>query len=401
MNGTMQAKTANRRPSTGRCATLALLLWLVASLGTQTVHAQNSMQINGVGEYLEFGETALLLRLELAGATIANPAELLEADIGKRLSLRLVATRSPRTWSQLWIQNLSINNTPQTITRQTDDLIALSQALKGSLQRGDLVVFERVAADLTVLYINSQELAAFNTPGFFEFLLSAFVGAIPPSSELKAALLAAGDYSAELNARFESLGYSAARAEQIAAWIAPEPEPEPEPPPPPRRAQRPAAAAVPAEPVAPAPEPEPEPTPAEPPTPVAEAAAQPQPAEPESPAPATPPAAAEAEEAAPVITAESLLAAQNYQSSVLKAVYAKLSYPSSALRRNRSGSLRIELTIAADGSLLRTAIVQNAPFKIFDRAAERAVQQAAPFAPIPALLDSPMTLQIPVAFRLD
>lgn len=359
------------------------------------------MQINGVGEYLEFGETALLLRLELAGATIANPAELLEADIGKRLSLRLVATRSPRTWSQLWIQNLSINNTPQTITRQTDDLIALSQALKGSLQRGDLVVFERVAADLTVLYINSQELAAFNTPGFFEFLLSAFVGAIPPSSELKAALLAAGDYSAELNARFESLGYSAARAEQIAAWIAPEPEPEPEPPPPPRRAQRPAAAAVPAEPVAPAPEPEPEPTPAEPPTPVAEAAAQPQPAEPESPAPATPPAAAEAEEAAPVITAESLLAAQNYQSSVLKAVYAKLSYPSSALRRNRSGSLRIELTIAADGSLLRTAIVQNAPFKIFDRAAERAVQQAAPFAPIPALLDSPMTLQIPVAFRLN
>ena len=348
-------------------------------------HAQSYL-VNGLGNYSEFNQATLIVKLELeSSATDALGA--IAIDSNKQLSIRILKDRTPRAWSRIWIQNLSINNPPDAIKTQTNDLIAMTQAIKASLLTGDVVEFERVANDLTLMRVNGVELTDFKTAGFFEFLLSAFIGPIPPSSELKSALLAGGNYSDATNLFFNSLTYSENRAEQIAAWIAPPPAPKPEP----------------------------EPEPATAPVEVAEATLQENAEEQasevveEAVAEATTDEPKEeveeqtAEEEAPIlITAESLLATQNYQRATLTKIYKNLSYPSSAQRRKREGSLRVAVSIGDNGQLVDAEVVQNAEYAVFDKAALKAVRTAAPFDPLPVgTIEVPMVLEIPVAFRLQ
>lgn len=369
------------------------LTLIVALLISVQASSQNYL-VNGIGAYQEFGEATLIVKLELENPA-TNPLEAIAVDTNKRLSFRLLKDKSPRLWSRIWIQNLSINNPPATITTQTNDLIAMTQAFKGSLQVGDIVEFERIANDLTIMSVDGVEVADFSTPEFFEFLLSAFIGSVPPSSELKDALLGGADTDSGSDAMvvFDTVAYAAGRPAAIARWIAPAPEPDPEP-----------LVEVAAEEPAPVVEQED----------VIEEAATEVPAETEvavavEPAPEPEPIVEDvveeimAEEDAPIIiTAESLLAAQNYQRSVLTKVYQNIVYPPSALRRNREGSLRVAISINENGSLNRVDVTQNARYTNLDEAAVEAVQDAAPFEPLPAgTPEIPMVLEIPVTFQLN
>lgn len=366
---------------------------LSLSLAAGSANAQNYLT-NGMGEYSEFNETTLILKLELESPA-TDPLEAIAVDTNKKLSIRILKDKSPRAWSRIWIQNLSINNPPDTIKAQTNDLIAMTQAIKGTLVAGDLVEFERVANDLTIMSIDDVEITDFTTPEFFEFLLSAFIGSIPPSSELKAALLSGGDVSNETSVFFDSMGYLNDRPARLARWAKPAPAPVP------------------------AAEPEPEPAPAveEEPVEVAEAAPEEvveevveetveevaeEVAEAEPVVEETVEEVVEEEDAPILITAESLLAAQNYQRAVLAKVYQNIKYPSSAQRRNREGSLRVAISIGEDGRLINAEVVQNARYSTFDDAALRAVKSAAPFDPLPVgTLEIPMVLEVPIAFKLQ
>ena len=117
---------------------LASLLMMPLAVQSQ------SYLTNGIGEYQEFGETTLLIKLELESAAI-QPVEAIAVDTNKKLSFRIMKDQTPRSWSKIWIQNLSINNSPDALATQTNDLIAMTQAFKGRLRTGDLVEFERIA----------------------------------------------------------------------------------------------------------------------------------------------------------------------------------------------------------------------------------------------------------------
>lgn len=384
---------------------LITLLWASATTA-------QSYLINGLGEYSEFNENTLIVRLELENPA-REPIEAIAVDTNKRLSIRILQDKTPRAWSRIWIQNLSINNPPEIIKAQTNDLIAMTQAIKGTLNAGDIVEFERVANDLTILNIDGVEITDFITPGFFEFLLSAFIGPIPPSSELKAALLAGGDINNETNVLFESLGYTDDRPRTLARWGKPAPAPKPAPKP------EPVDVAVEEETVTETAVEETAEVAEEAVTEVTEEAvtevigdvvAEVAEDITEAVEEAVEEIAAEEEyieevaeeDAAILITAESLLAAQNYQRSVLAKVYQNIKYPSAAQRRNREGSLRVAISIGADGNLVNTSIVQNARFASFDDSAIKAIKKAAPFDPLPAgTLEIPMVLEIPVLFKLN
>lgn len=58
-------------------------------------------------------------------------------------------------------------------------------------------------------------------------------------------------------------------------------------------------------------------------------------------------------------------------------------YPSESRRRNVYGSLRLEVSINADGSLYGIQLVDSSGHKFLDDAAMRIVELAAPFAPLP------------------
>jgi protein TonB len=60
-----------------------------------------------------------------------------------------------------------------------------------------------------------------------------------------------------------------------------------------------------------------------------------------------------------------------------------LNYPEEARRDRLYGSLRMLVTIAADGALMDVKILESSGYKVLDDAALRIVKMSAPFAPIP------------------
>lgn len=388
-----------------------IFLVLLTAIGFTHTHVMAQSYItNGVGAYTEFNERTLLIKLELE-APATDPVEVMAVDTSKKLSFRIMQNRSPRAWSKIWIQNLSINNSSDALASQTDDLIAMTQALQGSLRTGDLVEFERIATDLTVMTINGHEVADFETPGFFEFLMTAFIGPIPPSSELKNKLLTGSrDFSDEA-ILFDSLGFTEQRAAQIATWVASETAVASE-------SDVPTPELDTAEQEGPVTEPEQgleqEPlgeifevadTDNELSTETEETVETEEVTDSESEAIAEAGADATGEETdeAPVrITAESLMAVQNYQRSVLQAVYRELEYPRIAQRRNREGALRLAIAINNNGSASSIEVIESAEYQVFDEAAIEAIENALPFDPLPeGTTEIPMVLEIPIAFRLQ
>ncbi|BBF87893.1 TonB protein [Aquitalea magnusonii] len=63
-----------------------------------------------------------------------------------------------------------------------------------------------------------------------------------------------------------------------------------------------------------------------------------------------------------------------------------LNYPEQARRQNIHGSVTLEVTIAADGSLLKCRILRSSGQNVLDEGAQRIVQMSAPFSPFPPSL---------------
>src|SRR5690606_14610815 len=214
---------------------------------------------------------------------------------------------------------------------------------------------------------------------------------IPLSSDFKDALLAGGDVDAELSARYAAITPTAARAEAIAGWVAPEP-PAPKvvdaglaPP-------KPEVPVAPPPPVTSAPEPEPEPAPAAP-EPEPQVAATPAPAEPKPAAPAqvakapAAPAPAEEEhdedELEGMVTAEPLLLRQHYMSDVMRKTLQNMRYPRRAQERAQEGSIRLAVTVARDGKLQDVKIVEESRYSLLNKEALDSVERANPFPALP------------------
>lgn len=76
-------------------------------------------------------------------------------------------------------------------------------------------------------------------------------------------------------------------------------------------------------------------------------------------------------------------------------------YPDTARARHREGKVTISFVITARGKVLSAAIVTPARHKSLDRAALRALKDAAPFAPPPAnLFKPPLAMEITIVFEL-
>jgi len=63
-----------------------------------------------------------------------------------------------------------------------------------------------------------------------------------------------------------------------------------------------------------------------------------------------------------------------------------LNYPEEARRQNVHGSVTLEVTVAADGSLLKCRVLRHSGQNVLDEAAMRIVRMSAPFSPFPPAL---------------
>ncbi|MCD6217256.1 energy transducer TonB, partial [bacterium] len=77
-------------------------------------------------------------------------------------------------------------------------------------------------------------------------------------------------------------------------------------------------------------------------------------------------------------------------------------YPLIARSKGKEGSVVVEFTLHLDGSISDILILERASFSSFNDAAITAVNSAAPFEPIPAVLGiSKMSISVRLTFQLN
>lgn len=399
-----------------------VLLFLTVLLSASQISA-NTL-INGIGAFSEFQEKVMLLKLETETPS-ADVQSLMMADVSKRFSIRIIKDRSPRLWSMIWVQNLAINNTSEKLLAEGDDLIHMTSAIKGMLRPGDLIEFDRLAFDDTRMSVNGIEIAQYSTPDFFEFLLTAWIGPIPPSSSLKSQLMGMTE-SDDLRQEFNSWYIGEEAIARASDWII-KPELE-SPTESDRQSEQEEPLAL--DKVTEEPEvvelqqtdiqvadeviePELEVKVTEEPEVVElqqeDILVEDEIMEPEQETKEDvveqlalvdePEDEAEQEFA---LSVESLLAIQKYQKSIVDKVSGNVRYPKRALEREIEGALRVSISVSADGSLNNMAISESSDYQPFDKALEKAIKDAEPFDPIPSdVIAAPMNLEIPFAFLIQ
>lgn len=379
--------------------------WATALLALATaLGATAEPLLNGLALEQEFNKDRYIAAV-YSDRLADNSATLLSNDSSRRLEVRVIADRLPaRRFRNQWMEGIAINNPGDTLSAQAEHMVAFANLFQGALLAGDQLTVEYAAnTGATVVALNSVELGSIHEPEFFNTLLRAWIGPVPPSTEFRDGLLAAGRVSARLRDQFERLQPSDGRTAAIADQVAEIEETAEE--------VAPAVAAAPAATTPRVAAEIPPPTLAALSTAAETPAAQrPQPSAPAEPAraqavaasrPAAPPEEDDDDEDEGPLTADLLLARQIYHSVLMRHTYKYIRYPKRAQERGQEGSVRLNVTIDAEGNIRDIQTLQESRFATLNRAAQDAVNSAGPYpAAPPHLARDNYQFTMPITFRL-
>ena len=364
--------------------------------------AQAAPLLNGLALEQQFNKDRYIAAVY--SETLANSTEVvLDNNTPRSLEVRIVAdSMSARRFRNQWMEGIAINNAGDTLTSQADNMVTFANLFNGRLMRGDhLTVAFAANTGATTVALNGVTLGKIEDRKFFNTLLRAWVGPVPPSSEFRGGLLAAGNVDSSLLGRYELLKPSGDRIAQVRAQVeslnaAQEDKME-------------VAAAKPAvEKLKPS-KPKlaadiPPPTLAsigDKPASAMKKAAAPKPSKP-MPSKAAPARDMEEddEDEAP-LTADLILARQIYHSSLLRHTFRYIRYPKRAQERGQEGSVRLDVTIDSNGQVTDVQTLQDSRYSSLNRAAVEAVKRAGPYpAAPPQLAKDNFHFTIPITFRL-
>jgi periplasmic protein TonB len=82
-------------------------------------------------------------------------------------------------------------------------------------------------------------------------------------------------------------------------------------------------------------------------------------------------------------------------------IAARFTYPREAARRNLEGNVVVRIAISGSGSLVGARIAGPCPAVLLCEAAVDVIRRAAPFAPPPPELESPVEIEVPLEYNLD
>ena len=392
---------------------IALLLFATA------LTAKAAPLLNGLALEQQFNKDQYIAAVyseQLSG----DASALLNNSMPRSLEVRVIADRlSARRFRNQWMEGIAINNPGSVLTGQAENMVTFANLFKGRLMAGDRLRID-FAADTgtTSVSLNDIMLGMIEDREFFNTLLRAWIGPVPPSTDFRDDLMGSGEVNSGLLATYEALQPGAERVAQVAAMAdvqeatqeqeasaaAPEPKPEPAqvaaaskpkltpdiPPP--------TLAAIGAPAIA-------KPTPigagAKPATAAAQTS-EPRPLKPTKTRPATPMEEdeLEEEEEAP-LTANMILARQIYHSMLLRHTFKHIRYPKRAQERGQEGSVRLNVTIDSKGNVKNVRTLQESRYASLNREALEAVERAGPFPATPDQLNiDEYKFSVPITFRL-
>ncbi|MCP8899858.1 TonB family protein [Gilvimarinus xylanilyticus] len=363
----------------------------------------------GVAPFVELERESFLMGLYAPGQPETAQA-VIDTRGSRALVLKFTADRmTAGKLSRLFLQSIAINASPDMQRASASSLADFFNALKGSLRATDVLSISETTDGAGVrIYLNGQTLSSVEDPNFFNLLLLGWIGAVPPSTEFKAALLGAS--AGQDIERFMSIEPTAQRREVVASWLAP---PEPQAP---AQSSSQASATVS---VVKAAQPLPEPPElasaaevASHSTPAGEISAAvsstvESPAEPE-PDPSTEVAQAQSsapaqeEQDLPNFSVESLQVLQDYTALLVKLTHQEIKYPRRAMKLRQTGSVRMAVVIDGNGELVDIQPLLESGYKQLDDAVEDAIEDAAPYPPVPDSLPAEhFEFVFPITFMLE
>lgn len=359
------------------------------------VAAQSDSAPAGIAPFVELNREAFLMALYVPGR-VDSAQDAFRRAGARALELKFTAERiTAGKLSRLFLQSIAINATPQEQRASANALALFFNNLKGSLRYSDvLTISEKTNASGVLIYLNGHTLADIDDAGFFDLLLKAWIGAVPPNTEFKRALL--GDYRPEDLIRYRAISPSQARRAAVAAWLVPEPEPATE------------LTEVPVKATEDAAEPEPQTVPQADPgiapqSPAVSEVAEKDVTEVTPPVQAAPePPAAEVEEDLPNFSPESLTALQDYTARLVQLTHANIEYPRRAVQLKQTGSVRMGVIINREGRIMDVQPLLSSGYKQLDRAVEKAIRRAEPYPALPETIAAEhFEFVFPITFMLE
>lgn len=381
--------------------------------------------LNGVAVHTELGKEQFIAGL-YADSPTDDAATLLSSNQNKRIQVRVLADAlSSRRFKRMWIEGIAINSSHADLQDNAQHMADFSNMLRVKLMQGDILTIDRDAQAGMTISLNGTSLGTIDDPQFFDLLLRTWIGSVPLSSSFRDNLLKSGAVATDLLTRFEATRPSDERIASVERAISASKQE--------KLAQNAAQAkpelvadAVPKEPLIDAPQLEkpalamaPPALGPEKPSIAAPAASKPAQKEAAKPAPAPKPAPAETQvakaskkaeteenifedEQEESFTAASLLSRQLYIGKVKSWAQRELKYPDRALRREWQGNVRLDITLDRKGNLVDVAVSEEAEYSVLTKEALRAVEEAAPFPPMPDdVAGNTFLFTMPVAFKLQ
>ncbi len=373
---------------------LAIPLLLLGSI------AKADPMLNGIALHQELGQEVFIGAL--FSDTLSNNSDaLLNSKAAMRMELKIVAPAgmTTRRFSRFWIEGMAVNNKPNLLTAQADNMVSFDRLFKGRFLSNDHIVFTSTPGRGVDISVNGVLLGNIKDNQFFSMLLSTWIGRVPLSSDFRDALLKMGDVDAGLRGRFAAIAPDANRIAAISAWIAPIASSSSSS----KAAEKivakasSSAKASKVEAIVTIPKPvipSPTLTIEKPNLNLATVSSS-------SASAKAKPDTEEDEDAAPALTAQSLLARQFYVSDILKKIYSKTRYPARAMDRNQEGSVRFAVVIDREGNILSLSPLEESKYDLLNLEASDAIKRSAPFPAIPeAISGARFEFTVPIRFVL-
>lgn len=175
-------------------------------------------EIQGIASYYDAG----LERYRAALYVWRSTPVMAEADAiasSTAMAFKIYRTRiSSKAWLRDLSQRVAINNDTEAVNAVASAFEELGFLVSGPLKAGDLIVITRKQNGVSVS-VNGIELGAVVGKSFFELLVNAWLGDVPPSSEFKSAILTEPPSESHI-IRFEQISEIDARSSRINKWIA-------------------------------------------------------------------------------------------------------------------------------------------------------------------------------------
>lgn len=194
---------------------------LVIIIGLSLTASTFALTLNGIATYKLLRKEIYIGSLFLTNPS-DNPETIMASIQSKRMAIKVTSRRwSPGRWSNMWQNDIAINNPFVDDDELINQLMIFSGFLEAPLIKGDEIIIDYTMGVGTSISINNIQIMSSSSDQLFNLLVNAWIGKLPPSGEFKKHVLSNDDVelSQTLNSRYDSVNYTNERSQLIASWI--------------------------------------------------------------------------------------------------------------------------------------------------------------------------------------